>query len=296
MKILLTGASGYLGSQLSRALRAAGHELTILQRSTSDLSRIADILPAVHCFNLEGDGMRAAFAGGPYDAIVHTATCYGRERESLGELLEVNVAWPLRLLELAISTRCGLFINSDTALDRMVSPYALTKKQFRDWGSFVAGNEPIRFLNLELEHFYGAGDDEAKFVTHVIRSCLRNVAQIPLTSGEQQRDFIHIDDVVAAYLLLLQTEIGGARGFYPYSVGSGQLIAVRELVTMIKSLSAASTCLDFGAIPLRANEAMASQADITELRRLGWKPTINLVEGLSRAIVQERDLLERAKA
>ena len=60
------------------------------------------------------------------------------------------------------------------------------------------------FINMRLEHFYGPGDADSKFTAHVMNSCLRNVPELKLTLGEQRRDFFYIEDVVSAYLIILE--------------------------------------------------------------------------------------------
>lgn len=293
MNILLTGATGYLGSYLAQAFVAAGDSVTVLRRSSSDMRRLAAIQSALVVYDLDRDGLATAFNDQRFDAVVHTATCYGRKGESPSEVFDVNEAWPLRLLETAAAMATPLFINTDTSLDRLLNPYALSKKQFREWGYYFANQQRIRFVNVVLEHFYGPGDAAAKFVTHVIRRCLGDEPELQLTAGTQQRDFIHIDDVIAAYLLLAHHESGAGPAFREYGLGSGATVAVRDLVTMIRDLTGASTHLDFGAVPLRQNEVMVSRADIAALRSLGWQPRISLAAGLAQTIEMEKQLWER---
>src|SRR5207344_1577562 len=106
----------------------------------------------------------------PLDAVVHTATSYGRKGEKAVAVLEANTAFPLRLMESGISFGVKTFFNTDTSLNKYMNFYALSKKQFADWGRLLAGQKKIRFINIELEHFYGPGDDDSKFTASVIRS------------------------------------------------------------------------------------------------------------------------------
>ena len=94
----------------------------------------------------------------------------------------------------------------------------------------------IRFANIRLEQMYGAGDDSAKFAMYLIRQCLKNISEIPLTAGEQQRDFIYIDDVVAAYMLLLKKQAALKTGFVEVGVGSGCAVAIRTFAELVYKL------------------------------------------------------------
>jgi len=289
MRILLTGITGYLGSHLATTLLANDCEIVGLKRKSSSLRRIECILPKLTLHDIDDAEVSELFTQhGKIDAVIHTATCYGRNGESTSQVLEANVVFPLKLMDAAAASDVGLFMNTDTILDKYLNPYALSKGQFAEWGRYFSGQEKIRFLNLRLEHFYGPGDDQSKFTTHIINSCLANVPELKLTMGEQQRDFIHIDDVVAAYLLLLDKRESFDVGFIEFEVGSGVAVTIRQFVETIHRLTSSTTLLDFGALPYRAGEAMFSQAETGALKALGWICYYGLETGLKLAIDQER--------
>lgn len=288
MNVLLTGGTGYLGSHLARACIAQGHQVAILKRSYSSLDRLQGVLRDVAVFDLDLGGMDEAFRVHQFDAVVHTATCYGRKGEHLREMMQSNVAFPLELLERAIGAGVTCFVNTDTSLDKQLNAYALSKKHFVEWGRYVAVQGKLRFVNLVLEHFYGPGDDRSKFVSFVIRQCLDRAAQIDLTAGDQRRDFIYIDDVVGAYLLVLKEADRLDGSWLEFALGSGEDVSIRQLVELIRHLTNAKTRLNFGALPYRAGEQMHSCADIRPLRRLGWSPKISLQAGLEQVIAEER--------
>ncbi len=288
MKILVTGATGFLGSRLVNALLKQGHRVIILKRSFSDTRRLEEALPLVAVYDLDRSPLSDPFRDhGDIDAVLHTATCYGRGGESFSEVCEANLAFPLRLLDAACSHGTARFINTDTSLERGINAYALSKKQFSEWGKLAAESGRIRFVNVVLEHFYGPGDDVGKFVTHVINSCRQKVPELKLTKGEQERDFVYIDDVVSAYLLLLEGGGGAQPACAEYPLGSGEAVSVRALVEMISRLTGSPTSLNFGALPYRQNEAMRSVADVEALARLGWKASTDLATGIARTIAYQ---------
>lgn len=288
MKILLTGATGFLGSNLLRALLAERYEVVIVKRSSSDIWRIADIIGQFKTYDVDSQELELPFREeGPFAAVIHTATCYGRKGETDGSIFAANVAFPVQLLEYS-HKRAGVFINTDTSLPRSLNAYAMSKKQFAEWGEFAAVSGGVRFVNLITEHFYGPGDDVSKITTNLVRSCLAGAPSIPLTLGEQMRDFIYIDDAVSAFLAVLRAEISASNTVAVYEVGSGEAVAIRDVAKLILKLSGSTTRLDFGAVPYRINEVMTSCADTLHLRRLGWEPAVNLEEGLRRTIEYER--------
>lgn len=289
MRILLTGVTGYLGSHLAETLLASGYEVVALKRTSSSLRRIAHLLPKLAWHDLDAVEMNALFTQhGKFDAVIHTATCYGRNSESASQIAEANLAFPLKLLDAAAASGVDIFVNTGTVLDKFLNPYALSKEHFSEWGQYFARQKKIRFLNLKLEHFYGPGDDASKFVAHIVNSCLSNAPELKLTPGEQKRDFIYIDDVVAAYLLLLEKQKFLADGFVEIEIGSGEAVTIREVVEMIHRLTASTTSLNFGAQPYRAGEAMLSQANTSTLQAFGWQCRHSLEAGLMKVIEQQR--------
>jgi len=288
-QILLTGATGYLGSHLANALLDAGYNVVALKRKTSLLRRLELILPRITLLDVDGIDLRALFKDyGKFDAVIHTAAAYGRNGENASEIADANLSLPLKLLDAAVEMDVPLFFNTDTALDRFLNAYSLSKTQFAEWGSYFARQKKIRFLNLKLEHFYGPGDANTKFTTHVINSCLRNAPELKLTLGEQKRDFIFIDDVVSVYLVLLEQQESLTDWFMEFDVGSGESVSIRQFVETTQRLTASKTHLAFGALPYREGEMMHSQADISGLTALGWHCRYDLETGLKQVIEQER--------
>lgn len=287
MRILISGATGYLGRYLAAAFAHAGHQVVALVRRPG----LDDALShhVAHTLVLDTAPLAELLSSaGVLDAVVHTATSYGRAGEDVPEICRVNTVFALDLLDAAVKCRVPLFVNTDTALPSSANPYALSKKHFRDWGEYFAAHHDFAFINLEVEYFFGPGDGDGKFITHVVRSCLANVPELPLTPGEQLRDFIYIDDVVAAYMLLLSRSSDLSIGFHEFSVGLGEAWRLRDIVELICELCGSTTRPHFGALPYRPNEVMRSVANPGQLASLGWTPRFSLREGLARTIEQEK--------
>jgi len=225
---------------------------------------------------------------GKIDVIIHTATCYGRNAESVSEIFFANTEFPLRLLDAGSRAGVGLFLNTDTILDKYLNLYALSKNQLLQWGRFFAKQRSIGFANIRLEHFYGPDDEPTKFSAHVIHTCMNNVAELKLTKGEQKRDFIYIDDVVSAYMLLLDKMRNINSDFVEFDLGSGQPVSIRAFVETVHRLTGSQTHLAFDAIPYREGEIMHSEADISGLTALGWQCHYDIEAGLKKVIAQER--------
>lgn len=294
----VTGATGYLGSHLARRLHQLGHKVVVLKRARSNVTRIADILPALTSYDIDVHGVDAVFKDQRYTCILHCATDYGRKDVSRASIIEANLVLPLRLLEAAIQHGTPFFVNTDTVLDKRVSAYSLSKRQFSDWLATLSAS--ICGINVALEHFYGPGDDTTKFVGEMVARLLTGDHRIALTPGEQRRDFVYIDDVVDAFVTILQHHIvqvpaadgshnASADALHCYEVGSAQPVSIRDFMTTLRRLARREdVALDFGALPYRNNEVMYSRADIAPLLALGWKPKVGLEAGLQRVVAGEQ--------
>jgi CDP-paratose synthetase len=290
MKLLLTGATGFLGSALARRWISAGHDVHVLVRPKSTHARLATLSGRIttHVSTSSDDAAKILETVDP-EAVVHTACVYGRANETPQQILETNVVLGLSLLQALLNgRRCVTFLNAGSVLEPGVSLYALSKRQFSEWGSRLANDAPqlLQFVELRMQHMYGPGDDISKFPTWVMHACHDGVPELRLTTGGQERDFIHIDDVVAAYDAVLGNA-GRLSAFDVIEIGSGEAPKLRSFVELIHRLTNAKTQLVFGAVPYRESEAMRCVADTRRLRELGWRPKHGLVSGLQDTLSKE---------
>ena len=280
---VLSGATGFLGSRICRALAERGHLVHAYRRAGS--KPVAGLPESVHWHLLPAE-IEAPFAVRPRpDAVIHCAALYGRKGESPAEMIEANTLLPVRLRDLAAKHGVPVFFNTDTVLDPALNAYALSKHQAVEW--LRRSNGLPRVVNLRLQHFYGPGDDPSKFIAAMVAQCAANVPEIPLTDGRQRRDFLYVDDAVSAYVALLENDsvcLGGGPGFVEFEVGSGEAVEVRTVVERIHALTHSRSQLKFGLLPHRAGEPMLTQADISALRASGWKPATSLAEGLRQTV------------
>lgn len=290
--ILLTGGTGFLGSHLAKRLVYEGFDVIIIKRSTSKLSPLESIINQVRFYDLDSIDIEKIFQENVIDIIIHCATNYGRFAVPPTDIIQANLFLPLKILQIAENYPVKTFINTDTILDKRVSYYSLSKKHFLDW--LYLFSQKMVCISVALEHFYGPFDDRSKFVSKIILDLLHEVDFIDLTLGEQKRDFIYIDDVVEAFMTLVNFSFDVPNNLYRYEIGTGKNIEIREFVQTVKTMTGNKvTRLNFGMLPYRENEIMESHVDISMLSRLGWRPQISLVEGLRYTIEQERSSINR---
>jgi CDP-paratose synthetase len=295
LNILITGASGYLGSKLTKRLVSDDHKVTILLRETSSLSRLSSCSDnfIIERFSDLSEVHKIIKRVEP-EVIIHTACLYGRNGELIYDLLEANLLFGITIIDAIIQLDLSVkFINTDTCLNADLNAYSLSKSQFTSWGraNSIVSLSPLTFINVNLQQFYGPGDDVSKLPNFILQKCFDNSEDIELTNGTQLRDFIYIDDVVEAYNKII-LNLHNLEGFVQIDLGSGISVPVRKFIELIH-LESKSTCkLKFGSIKERLGEPGECIAFPNLLYELGWKPAHSLTEGIKLMVSIERNLEE----
>jgi len=287
-KILLTGATGFLGSHLLKNFILNKFEVVILKRSTSNLWRINDLCKGYTAYDIDKISVFEVFEKEKPNIIVHTACSYGRSNESIIDILKTNLFFGLEIFEAAKKNKSQVFINVDSLLPRNLNSYSLSKAQFTDW--LKINKQNIDVVNLKIEHMFGPMDDNTKFLGWLTNKMLtKTKASIDLTTGVQKRDFIFIDDIVEVFNLVINNK-NNLNVFTEYEVGTGNFIPVKEFIIKIarqledtKKIEILSR-LNFGAIPYREGEIMEPLLDNTKLKRLGWVPKYSIEQGIKETL------------
>lgn len=286
---LITGATGYLGSKILRELVKFEKNIICLKRKSSITRRIIDLHSKITLLNIEDINFKSFFHDYHIHTIIHCATDYGRKNIDPSHIIDANLILPLKLLHYGTIGGISSFINTDTVLSKNISSYSLSKKQFLDW--LVDYSNRICTINISLQHFYGPGDNETKFTTFIIRSLINSEPFIKLTKGEQLRDFIFIDDVVDAFIRIIQSQLYVKCGHHSFEVGTNTQYSIKDFVLLAKSIIGNNnTYLDFGALPYRDGEIMNIKTNSENLISMGWKCKYSLEDGLSITIFNEMEM------
>lgn len=277
MKVLLTGATGFIGSHVARELLRRGHEVHATVRAGSDRRRIADL------------GALKVHEGGIDHVPVEPDVA-------------VSLAWiatPGKYLEAPENTDCleatrrllakvrgravvaGTCFEFDTQLGRLredsptkpTTLYARCKDALR---REVEARPDSAWVRLFYQ--YGPWEDERRLVPAVVRKLLRG-EEAKVNGGEPRRDFLHVEDVASAVCAVAESRLTGC-----VNVGSGEAPTLKELLSTIGELTGRPDLLRFGAVPYYEGEPMLIVAENAKLRSTGWRPAVPLRAGLSRTV------------
>lgn len=286
INILITGGTGFLGSYLIHSLLQNNYQVILVKRSTSNTWRINDIIDKIKCYDLDKSNIDIVFKEQHIDIVIHTACCYGRNYETMSQIVDTNIVFGIKLFESAVLFNTVTFINTDTLLQKHLNSYSLSKYQFVEW--LKRGTGKIKIVNMKLEYMYGPNDDTTKFVPWVIEQLRQNKDRINLTKGKQRRDFVYITDVVSAYIKVLE-RINLLPQFVEFDVGTGKPITVYQFVSEVEKkyktiYTENKTKLCWGIIPYRKGEMMKVSVNVNPLKAIGWKPEYSYQEGINNII------------
>jgi GDP-4-dehydro-6-deoxy-D-mannose reductase len=299
VRILVTGADGFVGGRLVRRLTALGHEVTAaIRRGTApDLGPVAQ-----RSFDLTDDASVRQAVAGPFDAVVHlAAVASGADaRRDPGAAWVVNAAGTARVCEAAAASPgpAPLVLVASTAevygaadaprLRRETdpvaprSPYAASKLGAETAAREVARRTGLRVIVARPFPHTGAGQD-TRFVVPAFARRIHDAQaggrrEVMVGNLEPVRDFLHVDDVVDAYAGLVERGRPGT----VYNVASGTGITIREVFARLAAVIGA----DVTAVP---DPALARSSDIPHLvgdtaplrEHTGWAPRRSLDEALN---------------
>lgn len=294
-RALVTGATGFIGGNLTRTLLEQGWPVSCLVRFGSDTSRLpkgADLL--VYDPSLGPRGLAELLRGVRPAVVFHLASRFlaGHTPEDISDLIASNVQFGAELLEAMSLSETSLLVNAGTSWQhyesRDYSPvnlYAATKQAFEALLQYYVEAAGVRAITLKLFDTYGPKDPRAKLM-HLLGRVAASAQPLAMSPGEQLIDLVHVDDVIQAFLLAAQRLLdGGVIGAECYGVSSGRPLPLRDLVAVYARVSKRQLNIDWGGRPYRNREVMVPWSTGASLPE--WHPTISLEEGIRRLLDSE---------
>lgn len=275
--VLVTGATGFLGRVLTAEMRMRGVQVVGVSRS-SGLNICVDELPLEnvdHVFHL------AALTGVP-DAWRDPVAFY--EVNACGTLRVLDQCHraniPVTYVSAYVYGRPKTLPISENFPVQANNPYAFSKFQAEEACRFYARYFDLPVSIIRPFNIYGSGQDERFLIpTLTAQVVSADVECITLQDLTPRRDFVYIDDVVNAIVMVAMAGVSDT-----FNVGSGQSYSVGEVVSMLQKIAGTNKPV-VSAERRRQEEIDDVRADITAIEKaVGWRPRISLEQGLTKVM------------
>jgi CDP-paratose synthetase len=290
-KIVITGATGFLGRHLFKYLKANSSESEVyaILRQSSDISLLPGQIVPIVCDN-SFDSLNKVFFEHKFDTLIHLATRYvfDHSPNDINELIESNIKFGFNLLEAASLNGCLKFLNAGSYTQNYFSDdfypsslYSVTKQAMENAVSYYSMNRNLSAITLKLYDVYGNGDNRKKII-NLFKESQEKDLKLKMSPGEQEIRLTYIDDVLEAIkvsIKMLETFTNKHRIYY---VGA-ESYKLKEVARIFEKTSKKPLNIEWGAFPYREGQPMKSY--IGNLLP-GWESKIDLKDGIEKFLNQ----------
>jgi nucleoside-diphosphate-sugar epimerase len=274
-RVLITGISGFLGSQIAQKLCDKGFELIALKRETSDLSRCNEFSANVNWINISENWEQKVIELNP-NIIIHSAwEGVGAQERDNWQVQTNNLQFTLKLLSIAKEVNVKKFISFGSQAEygyfsgvidenyilEPKSAYGLSKHLCSQTIKVFCEQNNIDWYWLRLFSFFGEKEASNWFIPTLIKNISDN-KPMDMTLGEQRYAYMYIEDLAEIIFNLIKSSaISGI-----YNLSSKNSVSLKEIVEKIISIiKPLKSQVNFGAMPYRDNQPMLIQGEVYKL-------------------------------
>lgn len=295
-RILVTGATGFIGNHLVKFLLAHGADVHALVRSENSKIRFV----TQHVCDLKNDEqVKKSVAISRPQIVFHLAAYKQRDSKmtSIKEAIDTNVIGSLNLFEalsnmdhhlekvVVVGTAEEYGNNKTPYIEGLreapITAYSYSKLCVTNLCEMLYKSYNFPVVLVRPSVAYGPGQESDMFLPALIQSVIMN-KPFKMTTGEQKRDFIYIEDLVRALIAVGNSSdcIGEM-----INIGSGIGYKIRDIALKVERLLHKQGIIQLGALEYRNNEIMDYAVDINKSHMLlNWQPEYSIEEGLKKTI------------
>lgn len=295
-RVVVTGATGFVGANLTRRLLAEGHEVHLLLRAGYSPWRIDAVRNRVHLHLVDltdrraiEEVLRAIVPRWIFHLAVHGAYSSQRDTEAM---VRTNVIGTINLVDAAAEMQVDAFVNTGSSSEygfkdhapeeqewlEPNSAYAVTKAAATHYCRYVAATRDLWVPTLRLYSVYGPYEEPTRLIPTLLTHAAGGHLP-PLVNPNVARDYVYVDDVLDAYLAAAaqpQKDRGAV-----YNVGTGIQTSLREIVHAVMHIFGVQVQPVWGSMPDRDWDSAVWVANSARIaRELGWRASTGLKEGL----------------
>lgn len=293
-RILITGASGFIGRYCVETFAKHGWHTVALTRSGTELP-FADRTLA--CDVLDDAQIRNVIPECEATHLLHLAWLSDAATRWTSPVNEAWTAASMRLAEtfsacggqhMIFAGSCAEYEWNDTQLiagHSKINPHTAYGRAKAETGKLLLAAQAdlhLKIAHARLFFCYGHGEPSGRLLPDLIQN-IEHGQPFPTSKGDQKRDYLYAADIAEAFRLIADAQATGI-----YNIASGAAIEVRELVETTAELLSRPDIPQFGALPRRNGDPDVIEADIKPLSGLGFKPSFDLVAGLKDTFLRRK--------
>lgn len=289
MKIALTGATGFIGSHLSEALKNKGYDVYHIVRTESYKESSKTNIILYDCSAPES--LLKDFKEHKFLGVIHIASMVSvsHSYENINSLILSNITFGTHLLEACKASNVSWFINTGTFWqnyqDAPYSPvnlYAATKEAMQTIARYYTETSDLVFCTIKLNDTYGENDTRSK-IFNLWHKIALSGEKLDMSAGEQIIDISYIDDVVNAYILLTEqlcsSEINKFKN-RTFAVSNRERTSLRNMAKIFENALGCKLNINWGSRPYREREVMLPWQSGEKVP--GWTQQFSLEEGIKK--------------
>lgn len=291
---LVTGATGFVGSHLTKRLIKDGWCTHIIVRPQSSLDIISLMKEkiTIHIYDGTTENMLDILNKAKPEIVFHLASLFLVEHQSkdIEALIRSNILFGTQLVEAMVANGVYKLINTGTSWQHYnnedynpVNLYAATKQAFEAILKFYIEATPLKAITLKLFDTYGPNDPRPKLF-NLLKKVTEEQKVLAMSPGEQLIDIVYIDDVVDAFMIAAERLLSGkVDKCEDYAVSSGKPIKLKSLVEAYEKVIAKKLPIKWGGHPYRKREVMSPWNKGKPVP--GWNIKISLEEGIKKMVM-----------
>lgn len=296
MKILITGATGFIGQNLVKLLLNKGYEIHCIIRNNSNILNI-DSRAKIFKYDEKIDILLNFFETQNFDGVVHLASLFlsTHSKDDIGNLISSNIKFGTELLEACKQSKTKWFINTGTFWQHYhtseynpVNLYAATKEAFEIMAKYYTETSDLIFTTIKLNDTFGKDDTRNK-IFNLWDKISKSGEVLEMSEGEQIIDISYIEDVISAYEILICHLASDKKNEFKnknYVVSSNEKMSLRDLSELFEEVTNTKLNIVWGGREYREREVMVPFTNGKLLPN--WKQKYTFQEAIKRTIGENK--------